>query len=54
MSDLFDDPDTGQNAPEFSVSEISGVVKRMIEGEFSHVRIRGEVGRVSCPRSGHM
>ncbi len=58
MSDLFDDPDApdnkGANAPEFSVSEISGVVKRMIEGEFSHVRIRGEVGRVSCPRSGHM
>lgn len=54
MSDLIDTPDQGQNAPEFSVSEISGVVKRMIEGEFSHVRIRGEVGRVSCPRSGHM
>ncbi len=54
MSDLIDEPDDGQNAPEFSVSEISGVVKRMIEGEFSHVRIRGEVGRVSCPRSGHM
>jgi len=54
MTDLIDAPDEGQNAPEFSVSEISGVVKRMIEGEFSHVRIRGEVGRVSCPRSGHM
>jgi exodeoxyribonuclease VII large subunit len=26
----------------------------MIEGEFSHVRIRGEVGRVSLPRSGHV
>lgn len=54
MSDLIDDPDPGQNAPEFSVSEISGVVKRMIEGEFSHVRIRGEVGRVSRPASGHV
>jgi exodeoxyribonuclease VII large subunit len=54
MSDLIDDPTPGQNAPEFSVSEISGVVKRMIEGEFSHVRIRGEVGRVSRPASGHM
>ena len=54
MSELFDQPAEGENAPEFSVSEISGVVKRMIEGEFSHVRIRGEVGRVSLPRSGHV
>ena len=54
MSDLIDEPEEGQNAPEFSVSEISGVVKRMIEGEFSHVRIRGEVGRVSRPKSGHL
>ncbi len=54
MSDLIDDPEPGQNAPEFSVSEISGAVKRMIEGEFSHVRIRGEVGRVSRPQSGHL
>ncbi len=53
MSDLIDDPAPGQNAPEFSVSEISGAVKRMVEGEFSHVRIRGEVGRVSRPASGH-
>ncbi len=52
--DLIDDPQPGQNAPEFSVSEISGVIKKMIEGEFSHVRIRAEVGRVSRPRSGHI
>ncbi|MFY0679408.1 MAG: exodeoxyribonuclease VII large subunit [Thalassovita sp.] len=54
MSDLIDDPREGENAPEFSVTELSGAVKRMIEGEFSHVRIRGEVGRVSLPRSGHI
>lgn len=54
MSDLIAEPEAGQNAPEYSVSEISGVVKRMIEGEFSHVRIRGEVGRVSRPASGHL
>ena len=52
--DLIDDPAEAGNAPEFSVSEISGAVKRMIEGEFSHVRIKGEVGRVSRPRSGHV
>ncbi|HBZ45425.1 MAG TPA: exodeoxyribonuclease VII large subunit [Maritimibacter sp.] len=52
--DLIDEPTPGMNAPEFSVSELSGAVKRMIEGEFGHVRIRGEVGRVSRPRSGHV
>ncbi|MEO2105982.1 MAG: exodeoxyribonuclease VII large subunit [Actinomycetota bacterium] len=50
--DLFEDE--GGNAPEFTVSEISGAVKRTIEGAFGRVRIRGEVGRVSRPRSGHV
>ncbi|MDU8926036.1 exodeoxyribonuclease VII large subunit [Alisedimentitalea sp. MJ-SS2] len=54
MSDLIDDPIPGQNEPEFSVTEISNAIKRVIEGEFGHVRIRGEVGRVSRPRSGHV
>jgi len=54
VSDLIDNPEPGQNAPEFSVSEISGAVKRMIEGEFSHVRIRGEIGRVKKYSSGHI
>ncbi len=26
----------------------------MIEGEFSHVRVRGEISRVSRPASGHL
>ncbi len=54
MSDLIDSPQVGENSPEFSVSEISGAIKRVIEGEFSQVRIRGEIGRVSMPRSGHV
>jgi exodeoxyribonuclease VII large subunit len=54
MSDLIEDPAPGGNAPEFSVSDISGAIKRLIEGEFSHVRVRGEIGRVSRPRSGHV
>lgn len=56
--DLIDDgaPDGADpgNTPEYSVSEISGAVKRVIEGEFAFVRIRGEVGRVTRPRSGHL
>lgn len=54
MSELFDDPDPGLNAPEFTVTEISGAVKRTIEGAFTRVRVRGEIGRVSRPRSGHI
>jgi exodeoxyribonuclease VII large subunit len=54
MADLFDEPTAGQNSPEFTVTELSGAIKRVIEGEFGHVRIRGEVGRVSRPRSGHV
>jgi len=53
--DLFDDAPAGDdNTPEFSVSEISGAVKKAIEGGFGFVRVRGEVGRVSRPRSGHI
>lgn len=52
--DLIDDPTPGQNTPEFTVSEISGAVKRTLEGEFGRVRVRGEVSRVIKARSGHM
>lgn len=56
--DLLDDDDRTAprkpNVPEYSVSEISGAVKRMVEGEFSFVRVRGEIGRVSRPSSGHL
>ena len=54
MSDLFEDPAPVANAPEFTVSEISGAVKNLIEGAFGHVRVRGEIGRVSRPASGHI
>ncbi len=48
--DLIDDTPGGTNAPEYTVSEISGAVKRVIEDEFAHVRVRGEIGRAS-PRA---
>ncbi|AXX98890.1 exodeoxyribonuclease VII large subunit [Profundibacter amoris] len=54
MSDLIDEPSEGENTPEFTVTEISGAVKRTIEGTFGHVRVKGEIGRVSRPRSGHI
>jgi exodeoxyribonuclease VII large subunit len=52
--ELFEDARPGQNAPEFTVSEISGAVKRVLEGEFARVRVRGELGRISRPASGHL
>lgn len=54
--DLIDEPESGPggNAHDYTVSEISGAVKRVIEGEFGRVRVRGEVGRVSRPASGHL
>lgn len=58
MSDLIDDPQSdpqpGQNTPEYTVSEISGEVKRTLEGAFGRIRVRGEVGRVFKARSGHL
>ena len=53
MSDLFEE-NPADNAPPFSVSEISGAVKKVVEAGFSHVRVRGELGRISRPRSGHI
>ena len=56
--ELFEDPPasapTPGNNPEYTVSELSGAVKRVIEGEFGLIRVRGEVGRVSRPASGHL
>jgi len=54
MSDMFEDAAPPGNSPEYTVSELSGAVKRVIEGEFGLVRVRGEVGRVSRPASGHV
>ena len=42
------------NLPEQTVSEISGAIKRNVEETFSYVRVRGELGRVSRPASGHV
>jgi exodeoxyribonuclease VII large subunit len=39
---------------ELTVSELSGQVKRLVEDSFGRVRVRGELGRVSRPASGHV
>ena len=40
----------GGNVPEFSVAELSGAVRRTLEGAFGRVRVRGEV--VECKAYG--
>jgi len=53
--DSIDNEDEGiGNQPEFTVSELSFALKRNIEDAFGHVRVRGELGRVSRPGSGHI
>ena len=42
------------NVPEFSVSEISGAVKRTLEGAFGRVRVRGEITEFKRYPSGHL
>ncbi len=45
---------SGANAPEFSVSELSGSIKRTLEDGFGYVRVRGEVSGYRGPHaSGH-
>ena len=47
-------PAAVSNVPEYSVSEISGAVKRVLEGSFSRVRVRGEITEFKRYPSGHL
>ena len=42
------------NTPDLTVSELAASLKRTIENNFDQVRVRGELGRVTIARSGHM
>ena len=53
MINLLDSNNLTDNLPEFTVSDLSVMIKKKIEGEFSYIRVRGEVGRISRPASGH-
>ena len=43
----------GDNAAPFSVGELSQKLKRVVEGEFGHVRVRGEISGWKKAASGH-
>lgn len=48
------DQSAGGNVPEYSVSEISGAIKRTLEGGFARVRVRGEITELKRYPSGHV
>ncbi|WP_428377939.1 exodeoxyribonuclease VII large subunit [Lichenicoccus sp.] len=50
----MDTPAPLSNLPEFSVSEISGAIKRVLEGSFGRVRVRGEITEFKRYPSGHL
>lgn len=63
MSDPFDDQfpprlvaegREGDNAAPLSVGELSLKLKRVVEGEFGHVRLRGEISGFKRAASGHV
>ncbi|MGV3456735.1 exodeoxyribonuclease VII large subunit [Sphingomonas sp.] len=63
MSDPFDDIDLprlvaegreGDNDAPLSIGELSHRLKRMVEGEFGHVRLRGEISGYKRAASGHV
>jgi exodeoxyribonuclease VII large subunit len=42
------------NIPEFTVSELSGALRRTVESSFDHVRVRGEISGFKRHSSGHL
>lgn len=49
LSDLMTD-----NIPEFSVGDISTAIKRVLEGNFSRIKVRGEITELKQYPSGHI
>ncbi|SCA55851.1 Exodeoxyribonuclease 7 large subunit [Candidatus Terasakiella magnetica] len=53
FADAFETP-AQHNQPVFSVSELSGALKRTVEDAFSLVRVRGEISGFKRAASGHL
>ena len=47
-------PPRGGNLPEMTVSELSMALKRVVEGNFEQVRVRGEISGFKRAASGHL
>jgi len=50
----IDKPREGINTPEFTVSELSSLVKKTVEETFGLVRVRGEISDCKLHSSGHL
>ncbi len=46
-------PDATSNVKEYTVSELSHALKRSVEEDFAHVRVRGEISGAKRAASGH-
>src|SRR5499433_24863 len=53
MSDTSAPTTLRSNLPEYSVSEISNLLKRTVEEKFAYVRVRGEISGFKRHASGH-
>src|ERR1700753_2095731 len=49
-----DSPPPSTNVPVFSVSELSGALKRTVEQAYGYVRVRGEITSFKRHSSGHL
>ena len=54
MSDIDSPPPEAGNAPAYSVSELAFALKRTLEDAYGHVRLRGELSKVTRHASGHV
>jgi exodeoxyribonuclease VII large subunit len=50
----MDSPAAANNVPDFTVSELSGAVRRTLESAFGRVRVRGEITECRRYPSGHV
>ncbi len=53
-ADHMSAPPVGGNLPEMTVSELSTALKRVVEGNFEQVRVRGEISGFKRAGSGHL
>ncbi|ESQ74067.1 exodeoxyribonuclease VII large subunit [Asticcacaulis sp. AC402] len=49
-----DSPAPSSNTPAYTVSELAGALKRTLEQTYDHVRLRGEISKVTRHASGHV
>ncbi len=54
MNEQVEENGAGGNIPAYSVSELSGALKRAVEDNFGWVRVRGEVSGFKRAASGHL